>query len=58
LQRARVHLGTLVSIKVCGVGDKEAHRLINAGFNEIKKVHELMSFHDRSSDVSRLNHFR
>jgi thiamine biosynthesis lipoprotein len=45
----------LVSIAVDGVSRAEAHGLIEAGFEAMTQVHRLMSFHEPSSDVSRLN---
>ena len=54
-ERARPLLGTLVAIKLQGLAEAEAHRAIGRGFAEISKVHSLMSFHERASDVSRAN---
>jgi thiamine biosynthesis lipoprotein len=54
-ERAQAWLGTLVSIRVDGLPRLEAHAAINAAFKEIKLVHQLMSFHQPGSDVSRLN---
>ncbi len=54
-ERAQPWLGTLVSIRVQGLAKREAHRAIQAAFGEIAAVHRLMSFHDRESDLSRLN---
>ncbi len=55
IERAQPWLGTLVSIRVQGLAEGAAHRAIAAGFEEIAKVHRLMSFHDPDSDVRRLN---
>lgn len=38
-----------------GLPVADAHRAIDAAFNDVATVHRLMSFHDVSSDVSRLN---
>ena len=55
IERAQPWLGTLVSIRVKGLPAADAHRAIDAAFKEIATVHRLMSFHDATSDVSRLN---
>lgn len=52
LRRARPLLGTFVEIAI-GVGEPAA--AIDAAFDEIAVIHRLMSFHEASSDVSRLN---
>lgn len=54
-ERAQPWLGTLVSIRIEGLAEAEAYRAIDVAFAEIATVHRLMSFHDPSSDVSRLN---
>src|SRR5579862_9818152 len=54
-QRARPLLGTIVSIRLRGIGAEQAHAALTAGFAAIADVHRLMSFHEHSSDVSRLN---
>jgi len=56
-RRARPLLGTLVEISVGGAREKILHAAIEKAFERIKLVHDLMSFHDESSDVSRLNRF-
>ena len=35
--------------------EDEGHRAINEAFDEVARVHRLMSFHEPNSDVSRLN---
>jgi FAD:protein FMN transferase len=55
IERAQPWLGTLVSIRVEGLPAAEAHSAIDSAFKEIVTVHHLMSFHEASSDVSRLN---
>lgn len=54
VRRARPLLGTLVEVQIgrCR-GDREA--AIEAAFGAVANVHKRMSFHDRDSDVSRLN---
>jgi thiamine biosynthesis lipoprotein len=61
VERARPLLGTLVAIRVScdsqenAHGHAHAHAAINSAFDEIALVHRSMSFHDPSSDVSRMN---
>jgi thiamine biosynthesis lipoprotein len=51
-RRARPLLGTLVEI---GAEGENAAAAIDAAFDEIGAVHRLMSFHESTSDISRLN---
>ncbi|MBX9873648.1 MAG: FAD:protein FMN transferase [Beijerinckiaceae bacterium] len=53
VRRARPLLGTLVEIAVRGVQDPDA--AIEAAFGAVAGVHAAMSYHDPTSDVSRLN---
>ncbi|MBM3515641.1 MAG: FAD:protein FMN transferase [Alphaproteobacteria bacterium] len=53
--RAQPHLGTLVSIRVGGMPAADANPLINGAFDRVAAIQRLMSFHDRDSDLSRLN---
>lgn len=55
IERAQPWLGTIVSLGVAGLADAAAHRAIDAGFASIRRIHDLMSFHDPASDLSRLN---
>ena len=55
LRRARPLLGTLVEIAVCAEDGETERRACDTGFAAIADVHRLMSFHERDSDVSRLN---
>ena len=48
-------MGTIVSIHVEALTETKAHAAIDAAFAKIATVHQLMSFHDPASDVSRLN---
>ncbi len=50
-RRARPLLGTIVEIAIVGGNDAA----FEAGFAAITHVHRRMSFHDRDSDVSRIN---
>jgi FAD:protein FMN transferase len=59
-RRARPLLGTLVDIRVgqgvaAGVDEARALAAIEAAFAEVADVHRLMSFHEATSDVSRIN---
>ncbi|CAB3783877.1 hypothetical protein LMG28614_01750 [Paraburkholderia ultramafica] len=55
VRRAKPLLGTLVDVAV-GAPDRDfAQTAIGAAFAEIRDVHRLMSFHEPSSDVSRIN---
>lgn len=55
VERARPLLGTLVAIKLRGLSETKANQAIDRGFSDIAKIHSLMSFHERESDVSHLN---
>lgn len=55
LRRAQPLLGTYVEIRGRGPDELCLRRGLQAGFGAIAHVHRLMSFHDASSDVSRLN---
>lgn len=55
IERAQPWLGTVVSIRVGSLTECEAHRAIDAAFQEIATVHRLMSFHASDSDLGRLN---
>src|SRR5215475_4017969 len=55
LRRARPLLGTFVEISVPHIAGRDPDTVIDEAFDAIAKVHNLMSFHDPDSDVSRLN---
>jgi thiamine biosynthesis lipoprotein len=55
IRRCRPLLGTFVEITARGGDEKLLARGIEAGFDAIARVNRLMSFHDRLSDVSRMN---
>jgi thiamine biosynthesis lipoprotein len=55
VRRARPLLGTLVEITAAGESQAAVMRAIDAGFAAVTKVEALMSFHDRHSQLSRLN---
>jgi thiamine biosynthesis lipoprotein len=54
LRRARPLLGTLVEIAAIGPASHLV-AAVNASFAAVERVHGLMSFHDRASDVARIN---
>ena len=55
VRRCRPLLGTFVEVAATHANAREAHRAVDAAFDEVALVHRLMSFHDPASDVSRLN---
>ncbi|WP_439922558.1 FAD:protein FMN transferase [Nitrobacter sp. JJSN] len=55
IRRARPLLGTFVEIEVTTAAGPETDAAIDAAFEAIAEAHRLMSFHERDSDVSRLN---
>ncbi|MBI1869573.1 MAG: FAD:protein FMN transferase [Chlamydiae bacterium] len=48
-------LGTFVEISLLEPESLKARKALALAFKKIDRVHQLMSFHDRKSDVSRLN---
>jgi thiamine biosynthesis lipoprotein len=52
MRRAQPWLGTMVEVSVVAGASMQA---IDAAFAAVARVHELMSFHDRDSDVARIN---
>src|SRR5262245_52260381 len=55
IERAKPLLGTMVEVRVAGLGTAAAHAAIDAAFADIAAVHTLMSFHEAASDLSRIN---
>lgn len=55
VRRARPLLGTFVEIEVAGAAESELNTAVDAAFEAVAGVHDLMSFHEPDSDVSRLN---
>jgi thiamine biosynthesis lipoprotein len=53
IRRARPLLGTFVEIETAA--ESRSTAAIDAAFEAVAEVHRLMSFHNRDSDVSRLN---
>ncbi len=54
LKRMRPLLGTFVEIG-CEQSDKSAEQAISAAFDVVEKLHHLLSFHETTSDLTRLN---
>ena len=55
VRRAQTLLGTFVEITAKGLSIPELHKAISNAFEEIRRVHQELSFFDPASDVSRLN---
>lgn len=55
IRRCRPLLGTFVEVAVVHDDEVQAQRAINTAFAAVERVHNLMSFHDPQSEVSRLN---
>jgi thiamine biosynthesis lipoprotein len=55
LVRARPLLGTVVEIAASGISAVQIQAAIERAFAEMETVHQLMSYHDENSDVSRIN---
>jgi FAD:protein FMN transferase len=55
LRRAQALLGTFVEIEITDAGGCDAEGAVEAAFSVVADVHQLMSFHDAGSDLSRLN---
>jgi thiamine biosynthesis lipoprotein len=55
VRRARPLLGTFVDIMVAHAAAAQMHAAVEAAFAGVATVHRLMSFHEVTSDVARLN---
>jgi len=55
IHRARPFLGTIVEVHASGAEQPALLKGVELAFGAVRKVHRLMSFHDATSDVSRLN---
>jgi thiamine biosynthesis lipoprotein len=55
IRRCRPLLGTFVEIQAFGTNAADLERAVEAAFLAIARVHQLMSFHDPESEVSRMN---
>ncbi len=54
-ERVRPLLGTLVHVSCIGLPSELAHRRSDEAFAAVADVHRLMSFHEPTSDITRLN---
>ena len=55
IRRCRPLLGTFVEIQTSGIHAADGQRGVEAAFAAIEQVQRLMSFHDRESEISRIN---
>jgi len=55
VKRTQMHMGTLVSITAVGPNDLVANDAINVGFQEIKRLEQLLSTWIPDSELSRVN---
>ena len=55
VKRTQMHMGTLVSITAVGRSHDEANDAITAGFQEIKRLEQLLSTWISSSELSKVN---
>lgn len=55
IQRCRPLLGTFVEIQAAGITAADLQRGVEAAFLAVEQVQQLMSFHDRESELSRIN---
>ena len=55
IRRSRPLLGTFVEITIASWVSADMEIAVDAAFDTIAQIHQLMSFHDPQSDVARLN---
>lgn len=55
VKRAQMHMGTLVQITAVAATDEAAQGAITAGFQEIRRLEELLSTWIPTSELSRVN---
>jgi len=55
VKRTQMHMGTLVSITAVAPTDQAANGAINAGFQEVKRLEQLLSTWITSSEISLVN---
>lgn len=55
VKRTQMHMGTLVSITAVGPTNQGANEAINAGFQEVKRLEQLLSTWIPESELSRVN---
>ncbi|MDH5348333.1 MAG: FAD:protein FMN transferase [Nitrospira sp.] len=54
-KRAQMHMGTLVTITVVSSDSSVGHRAMRAGFDEVKRLEQLLSTWRSDSELSRVN---
>lgn len=55
VRRCQPLLGTFVEIQASGTNATDLESAVGTAFSAVAQIHHLMSFHDRNSDISRLN---
>lgn len=55
VKRAQLHMGTLVTVTGIALEEHIAHRAVQAGFNEIKRLEQLLSTWRSDSELSHVN---
>ncbi|MBH0179171.1 MAG: FAD:protein FMN transferase [Nitrospira sp.] len=55
VKRAQMHMGTLVTITAVAADLEAGHKAIQAGFNDIKRLEQLLSTWIPESELSRVN---
>ena len=55
VKRTQMHMGTLVSITAVGPTNQDANEAIDAGFQEVKRLEQLLSTWIPESEMSRVN---
>jgi thiamine biosynthesis lipoprotein len=55
LKRTQILMGTVVEIKVWGEDEENVKSALDAAFNEIERIDNLMSIYKRESEISLLN---
>jgi FAD:protein FMN transferase len=55
VKRTQLHMGTLVSITAVGRTSRDANEAITAGFQEVKRLEQLLSTWIPDSELSRVN---
>ncbi|MDH4327898.1 MAG: FAD:protein FMN transferase, partial [Nitrospira sp.] len=55
VKRAQLHMGTLVTITAAASDQAVSHKAIQAGFDEVKRLEQLLSTWIPESELSRVN---
>jgi thiamine biosynthesis lipoprotein len=55
VKRAQVHMGTIVRITAVALTEAQAQAAVSAGFQEIRRLEELLSTWIPTSEISRIN---